>query len=94
MWIKRNRHKPISEIFNIVAAKLRGHYRYYGITDNSTMIEKFRVEIIKLIFKWLNRRSQRRSFTFEKFNNCLKYNFLPRPKIYVSIYNYVQLRFC
>lgn len=94
MWIKRNRHKPISEIFNIVAAKLRGHYRYYGITDNSTMIEKFRVEIIKLIFKWLNRRSQRRSFTFEKFNNCLKYNFLPRPKIYVSIYSYVQLRFC
>jgi group II intron reverse transcriptase/maturase len=94
MWIKRNRHKSISEIFNIVAAKLRGHYRYYGITDNSTMIEKYRVEVIKLIFKWLNRRSQRRSFTSDKFNNYLKHNILPRPKIYVNIYSCVQLRFC
>lgn len=94
-WIKRNRHKTIPEIFKTVADKLRGHFRYYGITDNSSMVWKFREEIVKLLFKWLNRRSQRRSFTFNRFNNCLKYNILPRPKIYISIYSRnTQLSFC
>ena len=84
-WIKANRHKELTEIFTTVKAKLIGHYRYYGITDNSRMITRYRFEVEKLLFKWLNRRSQRKSFTFDQFNRYLERYPLPNPKIYVSV---------
>lgn len=88
IWIKavRNIYK-IQEIFEVVKLKLRGHYQYYGITDNSPMLKNFKFQIEQLLFKWLNRRSQRKSFDRYKFNLYLKLNPLPTPKIYVNIYN-------
>ncbi|GAB4271000.1 group II intron reverse transcriptase/maturase [Thermincola ferriacetica] len=85
-WIKSVRNCDTADIMRTVRAKLLGHYRYYGITDNSRMIAKYMYEIIKLLFKWLNRRSQRKSFTVEKFRLFLAQHKLPTPKIYVSIY--------
>ncbi len=60
-------------------------HHYYGITDNYPMLQQFKYEVIKILFKWLNRRSQRRSFTKEKFQKYLRLNPLPNPKIYVNI---------
>ena len=87
-WIKavRNLYK-LQKIFEVAKLKLRGHYRYYGITDNSPMLKEFKYQIEGLLFKWLNRRSQRKSFDRYKFNLYLKLNPLPTPKIYVNIYN-------
>lgn len=86
MWVKSVRNEPTKEIMKTVRAKLTGHYRYFGITDNSPMIRKFGFAVSKLLYKWLNRRSQRRSFSYEKFNLFLERNPLPQPRIYVSIY--------
>lgn len=81
-WIMRIRDKErIQIIFETVKAKLQGHYNYYGISDNYRMIAKYYNKVLKLIFKWLNRRSQRKSFNWEKFNLYLKQNPLPRPAI-------------
>jgi Retron-type reverse transcriptase len=81
-WIKRVRDQEnIRAIFETVKAKLQGHYNYYGISDNYQMIAKYYNGVIDLIFKWLNRRSQRESFSWDKFNLYLKQNPLPRPKI-------------
>lgn len=85
-WIKAVRNQDIKDFWSSVRSKLVGHYRYYGVTDNSEMLRNYRREIIKLLFKWLNRRSQRRSFNLEEFDRFLKFHPLPRPKIYVSIY--------
>ena len=85
-WVKVVRNEKMNEIIKTVRAKLRGHYRYYGITDNRDMIRKFSHTVTKLLCKWLNRRSQRKSFAFEKFQLFLKKNQLPNPKIYVNIY--------
>lgn len=85
-WVKSVRNRNLGYIWKMVSLKLIGHFRYYGITDNSKMLQKYKQEVIKLLFKWLNRRSQRKSFTYEKFNRLLKYNPLPSPKIYVNIY--------
>lgn len=85
-WIKAVRHREIAPIMKTIAAKLIGHFRYYGITDNSEMLKKYRHNVIMLLFKWLNRRSQRKSFTFDKFQLLLKRYKLPYPKIYVNIY--------
>lgn len=85
-WIKRVRNLPISDIFRQVRIKLLGHDGYYGITDNLKMIRTFYDIVIRLLFKWLNRRSQRRSFSRDKFKQYLKLHPLPLPRIYVSIF--------
>lgn len=86
VWIKENRKKPLKEVMIIVKKKLIGHYNYYGITDNSIMIKKYFNEIKKLLFKWLNRRSQKKSYDSRGFNQMLKRNQLPIPKITVNVY--------
>lgn len=85
-WIKANRTTPISILLEQMKPKLIGHYRYYGITDNGPMLYQYWYEVTKLLFKWLNRRSQRNSYTWEKFLLLLKAKPLPTPKIYVSIF--------
>ena len=85
-WIQRNRHMPTKDFMEKVKAKLQGHCRYYGITDNHNAVSNFIDEVKKLIYKWLNRRSQKKSFNWCKFNLFLKKYPLPRAKTYVRIF--------
>ena len=86
-WIKRNRTKPLEWLFKMVNAKLRGHYQYYGVTDNTREVKNFLNRTRSLLFKWLNRRSQKRSYTWETFNNGLLRTFpLLEPKVKVSLF--------
>ncbi len=86
LWMRKNRHTEIQELMRRVRMSLLGHYRYYGITDNTKTLGQFGYLVRKIIFKWLNRRSQKRSFNWESFNLMLNRNPLPEPKIYVNIY--------
>lgn len=65
--------------------KLIGHINYYGVTDNIMEISKFLKQIIGLLMKWLNRRSQKKSYSKEGFNQMLKRFKIPMPKIKVEI---------
>ena len=65
---------------------LVGYFHYYGITDNSRMLVAFVHRIRRILFKKLNRRSQRRSFKWDNFEDLLKDFPLAKPRIYVSIY--------
>ena len=65
---------------------LTGYYHYYGITDNFIRMKSFRWCVIKRLFFWMNRRSQRKSYTWETFNSFLKDNPIVMPRIYVNIY--------
>ena len=85
-WIRTNRTLPVKEFMKTVNSKIQGHCNYYGVTDNSRSIENFTDECKKLIFKWLNRRSQRRSFGWEKFLLFLERYPLPRPRIKVNMF--------
>ncbi|MCF6285360.1 MAG: maturase [Candidatus Hydrogenedentes bacterium] len=86
-WLKENRAKMITrELWQKVCEKLRGHYGYYGVTDNSQGIGRFYNEVKKLLYKWLNRRSQRKSMTWEKFNLMDERFTLPRPRIRVKLF--------
>lgn len=85
-WIKGKRHQPISALFAALNLKLRGHYQYYGITDNSQSIHTYYFRTVHTLFKWLNRRSQKRSYTWEGFNDLLKLFPLTLPSVRVSIY--------
>ena len=86
-WIKNYRTLPVERIFKTINAKLRGHYQYYGVTDNIREVKLFLHNTKKLLFKWLNRRSQKRSYTWETFNNGLLRTFpLLEPSIKVSLF--------
>ena len=71
----------------IVKLKLIGHYNYYGITDNSIGINKYYEIVKKQLYKWLNRESQRGSFTTWEFKNMIKTFKIPMPRITVNIYD-------
>jgi group II intron reverse transcriptase/maturase len=88
-WLKGHRTQEIDFIMDRLKRSLTGYYNYYCITDNSLSVSAFRLQVIRLLYKWLNRRSQKRSFTWEKFNQFLKRFPLPQPRIKVNIY---QLR--
>ena len=64
-----------------VCSKLRGHVQYYGVSFNDQRVEKFLYEAKKIIFKWLNRRSQRKSFSWEKFSLYVEAHPLPTAKV-------------
>lgn len=82
VWFKQIRNKiPLKEIWNIFRAKLRGHVQYYGVSHNAAQVNKFLFEATKIGLKWLNRRSQRKSFNWEKFKMYIKLNPLPKVKI-------------
>lgn len=67
-WLSQMRSsRKLPEIWTTVGQKLRGHFNYFGVTDNSNALYLFEREAYRLLFKWLNRRSQRRSFTWESF---------------------------
>ena len=84
--IAQMRILPLQEIIKKLNQMLVGYYHYYGITDNSKGINDFYYRVQKSLFYWLNRRSQKKSYTWEAFDAMLKEYPLVRPKIYVSIY--------
>jgi len=87
IWLKKNRHTPVKELMRMLNVKILGTMRYYGITDNRRSMSNLLNEIKKLLFKWLNRRSQRRSFDWDKFNLFLARYPLPTVKTYVRIFD-------
>lgn len=81
-WAKQVRNKvPLAGIWKTFCAKLRGHVQYYGVSFNFKMVSKFLYEAKRIIFKWLNRRSQRKSFDWNKFDLFVKKHPLPDAKI-------------
>ena len=86
IWIKNSREEKLEAIMVTIKRKLNGHYNYYGITDNFKMISNYAYCIRQLTMKWLNRRSQKRSYDSKGFNQMLDYFQLPLPRIKVNIY--------
>jgi group II intron reverse transcriptase/maturase len=84
-WLKANRTLPTAQIMKTTAAKLRGHFAYYGVTDNSKSMQSFAYWVMKTLYKWLNRRGKRGCYTWEKFNKLLALYPLPNPRITVNL---------
>ncbi len=84
--IRSMRTMPVKAIIKKMNEILVGYYHYYGITDNYQSLSNFRYCMMKSLFKWLNRRSQKKSYNWDGFNDMLKAHPLATPKIYVSVY--------
>lgn len=81
-WIRKVKDKKaLPEIWKTFTSKLRGHVNYYGVSHNAENVSKFLREAKKIVFKWLNRRSQRKSFTWQRYIKYIEMHPLPTVKI-------------
>ena len=84
--LKEIRHWDVKLIVEKLNRILVGYNHYYGITDNIRALERFRQKVEKMLFYWLNRRSQKSSYTWKGYRELLKVFPIIQPRIYVSIY--------
>jgi RNA-directed DNA polymerase len=80
-WLRTHRHRKLPDLMKTLAAKLRGHWNYYGVIGNSQSLNHYYCLTSELLFKWLNRRSQKSSYTWRAFNRLLERYETPKPKI-------------
>ena len=81
VWIKKARHLPKKKFFSTLKRKLTGHYNYYYIRSNSRSVYAYYGYVINTVFKWLNRRSQRKSYNWKQFRRLLLWMKIVRPKL-------------
>jgi len=81
LWCRKCRNLRLRRIFKLLNAKLRGYYNYYGITGNFASLQEFFRQAMKILFKWLNRRSQKRSLYYNIFNQIAKFYHIEKPRI-------------
>lgn len=85
-WCRDHRHWPVKEQWRKLSEKVRGHYAYYGITDNWRSISAFHALVLRSWRFWLNRRNNSRSMKWSVFLRLLKRYPLPEPKIVHSVF--------
>ena len=85
-WLKSNRDMKVSAMIMKLNRALVGYYNYYCVASNVHNVKVFLYQVECLLFKWLNRRSQKRSYTWSQFNELLKSCPLVEPACKVNIY--------
>jgi RNA-directed DNA polymerase len=86
-WLRSVRNMvELKEWWKVLEAKLRGHYEYYGVSGNYAGILEYYRRCCRLAYKWINRRSQKKSMNWELFRKYLQQYPLPKPVIRHKIY--------
>ncbi|SEH07923.1 group II intron reverse transcriptase/maturase [Candidatus Venteria ishoeyi] len=80
-WFKKNCQLPKKILFKKLNRKLRGYYNYYGIRGNYKSLNSFAYHITQTFQKWLNRRSQRKSYNWLGFKEMVKHFGIAKPCI-------------
>ena len=76
----------LKEWWKILKAKVAGHINYFGVSGNYNCLVQFRTQATKMAYKWINRRSQRKSMNWNEYNRYLEYNPLPAARICFKLY--------
>ena len=86
LWLKKICNSvPMRDWWKVVRSKLMGHYNYFGINGNIRCMKQYYSQTISLCFKWINRRSQKKSMNWNQFMRYLQWNPLPTPHIYHNL---------
>ncbi len=71
-WAKKARRVlKKGEMLRQARARVIGHLNYYAITDNAERCGYYVYRVKHILFKWLNRKSQRKAYTWESFARAL-----------------------
>lgn len=80
-WCKDWCRLPKPALFAKLNLKLRGYWNYYGIRGNYDRLSDYFYQIKIILLKWLNRRSQRKSYNQTGFDALLNDFKLAKPRI-------------
>lgn len=92
-FLRENRSTRLPKLMEQLNRKLLGHYNYFGVIGNTKSLQEIAHIAQKLLFKWLNRRSQKRSLTWDQFNRLIKRIGMVRPRITEGDYRQWKLPF-
>jgi RNA-directed DNA polymerase len=85
-WLRTIRNLyPMRVWWKLVKAKLIGYYNYFGINGNMRCLRQYYMQVKSICFKWINRRSQKKSMNWKQYTQHLQWNPLPEPRIYHRI---------
>ena len=81
-WAKKARCVMCKgEMLRAARRRIIGHLNYYAITDNSQRCSYYVHRTTQILFKWINRKSQRRAYTWADFNQALIWVKWPKARI-------------
>jgi RNA-directed DNA polymerase len=81
-WARKARHVlRKGEMLRQARIRVMGHLSYYAITDNLGRSSYYVYRAKQILFKWLNRKSQRRAYTWRDFERALAWVEWPAPRI-------------
>ena len=80
-WIKQHRSEKLGWLMKTLSSKLRGTWNYYGLIGNFRRMQLLYNETCRALYKWLNRRSQRKSLSWPALNRLLARFQVPPPRI-------------
>ena len=85
-WACKARHVlRKGEMLRQARIRVLGHLSYYAITDNSERCSYFVYRTKRILFKWLNRKSQRKAYTWDPYEQALAWVGWPTPSIRIDL---------
>jgi len=69
------------EMIRQARIRVLGHLNHYAITDNTDACRDYRYHATQILYKWLNRKSQRKGYNWDQFNQVLDLLDWPAVKI-------------
>jgi group II intron reverse transcriptase/maturase len=69
-YIKLHRHDKVLVVR--LKAIVIGYLNYFAINDNAKRVDQFIHQVTRMLFKWWNRRSEKRNLSWDKFAAILK----------------------
>jgi RNA-directed DNA polymerase len=82
-WIKQSKSTCITKLMKTLKRKYQGYYNYYAVPLNGKRLNYYYKATQEILYKWLNRRSHRKSYNWKGFNELMKFFEIPRPTITV-----------
>jgi group II intron reverse transcriptase/maturase len=90
-WLRRRRNlMPTGELVRGTKRKITGYLNYYAVTDNTKQCKLYMYLTTRILFKWLNRRSQRKSYKWKGFNQMLRQAGWPQVRIRINLNPFSQ----
>ena len=81
-WATKAHHvQRKGEMIRSARTRVVGHLNYYAITDNADRCNYYVYCATAILFKWLNRKSQRKAYTWDQFKQALAWAHWPTVSI-------------
>jgi hypothetical protein len=85
-WCRSHRHEPVKEQHAALTRRIEGHFNYFGVNGNLRSLQLLLHQVREVWHKWLSRRGQRKPLSWQRFEDLLRKNPLPVPRIRVQLW--------